>query len=263
MMRLMAFITALILTLTVCSGCRSRKAPDEMVEIHVFAAGSLTAALTEAASLFESSRTGIKLVFTFDSSGTLRTQIQEGAVCDVFISAASDPMDQLDLTKGGVDFVLTETRADLLRNKIVLTVPDGNPAGIRSFAELVSPAVARIAVGNADVPAGQYAEEVLRFLDISETVKNRVTYGSNVRELIAWTRAGSVDCSIVFGTDATTAGLEVIETAPDEWLVTPIVYPVAVLKKSRHIDAAREFLEFLQSGPGMDIFIQYGFSKAD
>ena len=140
MKKLLALVMALAMALALCA-CGGDSAA-EGVELTVFAAASMEETLTEIGDMYMAENEGVTVVFNFDSSGTLKTQIQEGAVCDVFISAGQTQMDQLDITADasvnteGLDFVLEGSRFDLLENKVALVVPEGNPAGIESFEDM-------------------------------------------------------------------------------------------------------------------------------
>ncbi|MBR1456390.1 MAG: molybdate ABC transporter substrate-binding protein, partial [Oscillospiraceae bacterium] len=199
--------------------------PVEEVEIIVFAAASMTETLTEIKGMYEAANSGVTITYNFDSSGTLKTQIQEGADCDVFISAAPKQMNQLDASKDaeanpdGLDFVLQGSRINLLENKVALVVPEGNPKGIESFdqlAELLKGGDILMAMGNSDVPVGQYTQKILAYYDLSEedlAAAKVLSYGTNVKEVTTQVSEASVDCGVVYGTDAFSAGLDVIDTA--------------------------------------------------
>lgn len=156
----------------------------------------------------------VKITYNFDSSGTLKTQIQEGAACDIFISAGQKQMNQLDITADnavntdGLDFIASDTRINLLENKVVLVTSANNPAGIQSFddlaAKLASGSVL-MAMGNSDVPVGQYTQKILNYYKLDETAlanAGKITYGTNVKEVTTQVSEGSVDCGIVYCTDA-------------------------------------------------------------
>ena len=153
-------------------------AGQEEVTLIVFAAASMTETLEEIAEMYKEVAPNVTLQFNFDSSGTLKTQIEEGAECDVFISAAQKQMNQLDAAKDkeggnedGLDFVLSDTRIDLLENKVALAVPEGNPAGIKSFDELaksLEEGTVLLAIGNEDVPVGQYTQKIFDYYGLNE-----------------------------------------------------------------------------------------------
>jgi molybdate transport system substrate-binding protein len=242
----------------------------EEVTLNVFAAASMTETLTTIQEMYAEVAPNVSLVFNFDSSGTLKTQIQEGAECDVFISAAQKQMDQLDITADPevnteeLDFVLDGTRIDLLENKVVLAVPEGNPAGIESFEDLGGDALTLLALGNEDVPVGQYSTEILTNLGILDSLEadGKITYGSNVKEVTTQVSEASADAGIIYATDAYSAGLTVVDQAGDD-LCKQVIYPAAVLNISEHTEEAQAFLEYLQTDECMDVFAEVGFTKPE
>ena len=230
----------------------------EPCTLHVFAAASMTETLTELQEVWNTLyEPGIELVFTFDSSGTLKTQIEEGAVCDVFISAAQKQMDQLE-ELGLVD---TNHRVDLLENKCALVVPEGNPAGITSFEDLGTDKLRLVALGGSDVPVGQYSEEILTYMGLWDALNEgkKITFGSNVKEVTAAVKEGAADCGIVYGTDAAAAGLEVV-AYPPEGSCSPVVYPAAILSNTEYAEQASRFLMFLQTRIADAVFEAAGFT---
>jgi molybdate transport system substrate-binding protein len=242
----------------------------EEVTLNVFAAASMTETLTTIQEMYAEVAPNVSLVFNFDSSGTLKTQIQEGAECDVFISAAQKQMDQLDITADPevnteeLDFVLDGTRINLLENKVVLAVPEGNPAGIESFEDLGGDALTLLALGNEDVPVGQYSTEILTNLGILDSLEadGKITYGSNVKEVTTQVSEASADAGIIYATDAYSAGLTVVDQAGDD-LCKQVIYPAAVLNISEHTEEAQAFLDYLQTDACMDVFAEVGFTKAE
>lgn len=242
-------------------------AGGETVTLDVFAAASMTETLEEIQGLYEKVEPNVTLVFNFDSSGTLKTQIQEGADCDVFISAAQKQMNQLDLAAGaevneeGLDFVLEGSRVDLLENKVVLAVPEGNPAGIASFADLGTEKLTLLALGNEDVPVGQYSTEILTTLGLLDSLEadGKITYGSNVKEVTTQVSEASADAGIIYATDAFSAGLTVVDEATED-LCKRVIYPAAVLKVSQNQEAAAKFLEYLKTQECMEVFEGVGFA---
>lgn len=240
-------------------------------ELIVFAAASMTETLTEIGDLFMEANPDVEIVFNFDSSGTLKTQIEEGADCDVFISAGQKQMDQLDITADesvntdGLDFVISETRFDILENKVTLAVPEGNPAGIESFdqlAELLAAGDVFLAMGNEDVPVGQYTQLILEYygLDEEELASNGcITYGSNVKEVTTQVSEATVDCGIIYATDAYSAGLTVVDSATAE-MCGQVIYPAAVLNITSNQELAEAFLEFCTSDEASAILESVGFT---
>ncbi len=255
-------VAALALTGVSAQGAAEAAAAAEKAEIVVFAAASMTETLTEIKGLYEAANPGVTITYNFDSSGTLKTQIQEGADCDLFISAAQKQMNALsDL--GMID---AATRVDLLENKTALAVPEGNPKGITSFdqlAELLKSGNVFLAIGNSDVPVGQYTQKIFAYYSIDEAaVADCLTYGTNVKEVTTQVSQQSVDCGIIYATDAFSAGLTVVDTATSDMTGGRVIYPAAVLANAKNADAAKAFLEYLKGDEAMAIFSSVGFAGA-
>ena len=244
----------------------------EPIELVVFAAASMTETLTQIADMYKAVAPNVKLVYNFDSSGTLKTQIQEGADCDLFISAAPKQMNALDAAKDadggnpdGLDFVDSATRLNLLENKVALAVPDGNPKGINSYDDLIAglkDGSILLAMGNSDVPVGQYTQKILKYFELDEEElagKGVITYGSNVKEVTTQVKEAAVDCGIIYGTDAFSAGLTVVDTATKD-MCGQVIYPAAVLKVAKHPDEAKAFLDYLTGAEASAVFESVGFS---
>ena len=256
-MKVILIILALILALglTACSPATG----DDSTELVVFAAASLSDVMEEIAELYSDVAPDVQLIFNFASSGTLETQIREGAVADVFISASQYEMDNLEPA-----FVLDGTRIDLLENKVALVVASENPAGIHSFADMaeaLSDGTMLMAMGNRGVPAGRYAQNVLTHfgLDADElSGRGLISYGANVREVAAQVREGSVDCGVVYIADALEMNLTVVDVATVA-MSGRVIYPAAVINVGENPDAARAFLEVLASSEAMAIFESRGF----
>ena len=241
----------------------------EAVELYVFAAASLTESMDQIIEQYKEVAPQVTIVPTYDSSGTLKTQIQEGADCDLFLSAAPKQMNQLDAEGGeenteGLDFVDSATRLNLLENKVALAVPEGNPAGIETFdqlAELLKSGDVSLAIGNSDVPVGQYTQKIFTYYGIDEAaVAGCLTYGSNVKEVTTHISEAAVDCGIIYATDAFSAGLTVVDSATAE-MCGQVIYPAAVLKTSRHPEEAKAFLDYLCAADGgIPCFEAVGFT---
>ena len=274
--RLLSLLLALamIFALAACSSNDEPKAseePEARKEVVVFAAASMTETLNQIKETYEKDH-NVTLTFNFDSSGTLKTQIQEGADCDLFISAGQKQMNQLDITADkevnteGLDFVASDSRVNLLENKVVLVVPEGNPKGIKGFDDLAAKLAdgsVLMAMGNSDVPVGQYTQKILSYYKLDETAlanAGTITYGTNVKEVTTQVAEGSVDCGIVYCTDAFSAGLTVVDSATKD-MCGQVIYPAAVMKNAKHADAAKAFLEYLQSDAAMKVFENVGFSS--
>lgn len=243
----------------------------DQVELVVFAAASMTETLTELSNAYMEENPNVNVVLNFDSSGTLKTQIQEGADCDVFISAGQLQMDQLDanadpsVNTEGLDFVLEDSRFDILENKVALAVPDDNPKDINSYDDMkagLENGSILLAMGNSDVPVGQYTQKILTYLGLDEaTLANagNITYGSNVKEVTTQVSEAAVDCGIIYQTDAYSAGLTVVDTATPE-MCGQVIYPAAVLNVSKNPNIAKDYLDFLTSDDADAVFEEVGFT---
>ncbi len=245
----------------------------EPVELTVFAAASMTETLEKLAESYKAVAPNVTLVFNFDSSGTLKTQIQEGADCDLFISAGQKQMNQMDAadTTGdneeNLDLVASETRKDLLENKVTLCVAENSDKGIDSFdalAAALKDGDVLMAMGNSDVPVGQYTQKSLTYYRLDEAAlaeAGKITYGSNVKEVTTQVSEGSVDCGVIYCTDAYSAGLTVTDYATAE-MCGQVIYPAAVLKNAAHPAEAQAFLDYLFTPEAMAVFEEVGFSPA-
>ena len=274
MKKLLSLILALAMLL--CFSVYASAAGAEDVELVVFAAASMTETLTEIAGMYKEVSPNVTLTFNFDSSGTLKTQIQEGAVCDLFISAAPKQMNALDgsligdadKNPDGLDMIVSDSRINLLENKVTLAVPDGKPKDIESFDQLAEKLKAGdvlLAMGNSDVPVGQYTQKILAYyqLDEAELAKKGVlTYGTNVKEVTTQVSESSVDCGIVYCTDAFSAGLTPVDYATKE-MCGQVIYPAAVLKISKHAEEAKAFLNYLMGEEAMAVFESVGFAPVN
>lgn len=245
----------------------------EPVEITVFAAASMTETIDKIIENYKTVAPNVTVVPTYESSGTLLDQIKEGADCDLFISAAQKQMNALDGSlKGdaeknpdGLDMIDGSTRINLLENKVTLVVPKDNPKGIESFdqmAEHLKAGDILMAMGNSDVPVGQYTQKIFAFYKLDEAALNTagvLTYGSNVKEVTTQVSEGSVDCGVIYATDAFSAGLTVVATATKD-MCGQVIYPAAVLSGSKHAAEAKAFLDYLSTPDAMTIFESVGFS---
>ena len=242
----------------------------QKAKLIVFAAASMTESLTKAGDEFMAENQGYELSFNYDSSGTLKTQIQEGADCDVFISAGQKQMNALDAEaeKGndeGLDFVDHATRFDILENKVTLVVPEGNPKNIKDFndlAERLKSGEILLCMGNSDVPVGQYTQKILAYYELDEEALAQsgcITYGTNVKEVTSQVSEGAVDCGVIYKTDAFSAGLTVVDEATRE-MCGQVVYPAAAMKNAPQAEGAELFLEFLKGDEASKCFEEVGFT---
>ncbi|MBR5510555.1 MAG: molybdate ABC transporter substrate-binding protein [Lachnospiraceae bacterium] len=249
-------------------------APAENVDLIVFAAASMTETLTEVSELYREVHPDVNITFNFDSSGTLKTQIQEGAPCDLFISAGQKQMNQLDITADpkvnteGLDYVDETTRINILENKVTLCVTPDNEAGLETFDDMAAAlkdGSILMAMGNSDVPVGQYTQKILAYYELNEEeLANAgvISYGSNVKEVTTQISEGSVDCGVIYCTDAFSAGLNITDYATAE-MCGQVIYPAAVLKTSEQPEAAKDFLDFMLEDQCMAVFEKVGFSPIE
>ena len=293
MKKWVALLLALAMLVCLCAGCGKTDAPgstpdttqtdtpgsdvpDETtnavpVELIIFAAASMTETLNQVAELYRDVAPNVTLTFNFDSSGTLKTQIQSGADCDIFISAGQKQMNELDssadpsINTEGLDFVLEGSRFDILENKVTLCVPDGVENGVTSFDDMtqkLQDGSILLAMGNEDVPVGQYTQKILAYYNLDEAAlaaAGHITYGSNVKEVTTQVSEGTVDCGIIYCTDAYSAGLTVVDSATAD-MCGQVIYPAAVLNTSKHQKAAQAFLEYLKTPEVSAIFESVGFT---
>lgn len=274
MKKALSLLLVFVLSLMACGNNTTKtetKAENQNVELVVFAAASMTETLNQIKPMYEKAHSNVTITYNFDSSGTLLKQIVAGADCDVFVSAAQKQMNQLDSTKGEKDnpdkndFVLQGTRKNLLENKVALAVPDGNPKDIKTFKDLTTDKLSLLAIGNSDVPVGSYTLEILEYLGTSteELEKaNKLTYGSNVKEVTTQVKQGTVDAGIIYATDAKSANLQVVDLATKD-MCNQVIYPVAVLNITKSEEEAKKFVDYLSSNEAMEVFKSVGFAKAD
>ncbi|PID82295.1 MAG: molybdate ABC transporter substrate-binding protein [Clostridiales bacterium] len=262
-------ITSLLFLLFVFSlfGCTANNKKNDKVELVVFAAASMTETMNEIAENYMEEHKGIRIVFNFDSSGTLKTQIQEGAECDAFLSAGQKQMNALDVNHNdkGNDYLASNTRFNLLENKIALVVPENNPKQIISFDQLANSIKGQdifLSIGSGDVPVGDYALQVLSYygLDDKKLAKNgKITYGSNAKEITTQISESVVDAGIIYTTDAMSADLEIVDIATDD-MCSRAIYPVALIKNSKKSEEGKDFLDYLKSEDAKKIFESVGFT---
>ena len=246
----------ILLWILICiTGCNNT--PVNKSELTIFAASSMTEALSEIATQYSNSNPSVEITFNFDSSGTLKTQIEEGAVCDIFISASQKPMNELN----SID---TTTRIDILENKVAFVVPNNNPKGITCIEDVMTHLNNHnilIAVGNSDVPVGEYTIKIFDYYDIDINKLNQngcITYCTNAKEVTTQVSENLVDCGFVYQTDAVSANLTVIDTATED-MCGEVIYPAAVISTSQNIDSAKAFLDYLKNEEASQIFLKYGF----
>ena len=234
----------------------AEESAGDPVELIVFAAASMTETLTEIAELYKTAAPEVTVTYNFDSSGKLLTQIKEGADCDLFISAAPTQMNALDgsligdteKNPDGLDLIVIDSRVNLLES-------------FDQLAELLKGGEVLLAMGNSDVPVGQYTLKIFNYYGIDETaVADKLTYGNNVKEVTSQVSEAAADCGIIYATDAYSAGLTVADSATAE-MCGQVIYPAAVLKGDKE-EATRAFLAYLQTDAAITVFESVGFSPA-
>ena len=251
-------LVGLLLGLLLLAGCGGEQPKGAApVELNVSAAVSMKDALEEIQQQYQKKNPNVKLVFNLGASGSLQKQIEQGAPADLFISAAPKQMDDLQ-AKG---LLQQQTRKNLLENKLVLIVPQNSQLTIKNFEELAEPAVKRLAVGEPQVvPAGQYAQQVLKKLNLWEKLAERMVLAKDVRTVLTYVESGNADAGIVYKTDAAvSAKIKIIATAA-EGSHQPIIYPAAILANAKQPKEAEAFLQYLLSPDAAKVFEKYGFA---
>lgn len=265
--RILTFIICVFLSLLLVVGCNkatnknsspASNSTAQSTKLTISAAASLKDALNEIKPLYSQQKSNVALTYNYGSSGSLQQQIEQGAPVDVFISAARQQMNTLQ-QKG---LLLDGTRKDLLQNQVVLIVPKDATA-IADFKDLTSDRIKKIALGEPkSVPVGKYSEEVLTSLKILNPVKAKAVYAKDVRQVLNYVEAGNADAGIVYITDAKSSDqVKIVAIAPEN-SHSPVIYPIAVLKSSKNVDAAKDFVQFLFSDRAKTVFEKQGFTMA-
>ena len=241
---------------TSSSSSASSSGGKGQVELHVAAAASLTDVMKELGAAYEKEHPKVKLVFNFGSSGALQQAIENGGETDLFFSAAQKQMNALE--KSGN--LAEGTRKELLENEVVLIVPKEGGKDIKSFEELTRDDIQHVALGEPKgVPVGQYTEEILTKLGILDAVKAKAVYGSDVRQVLSWTETGDADCGVVYATDAAVSDKVKVAARAPEGSHKPVIYPAAIIKDSKHMAEAKDFLAFVSTEQAKALFEKYGF----
>ena len=234
--------------------------PAQAVTLNISAAATMTKALNEINKLYTQSKPWVTITPNYASIGTLQTQIENGALCDVFISADALHMDNLQ----NENLLLAGTRINLLTNTIVLIVPKGNPLGIIGFTDLTLSKVKTVAIGDPKSTAlGAYAQQTFTELGILPAIQSKFVLASVVTQLLQYVDSGNADAAIVFSTDALSdSNVTAVATGPAD-VNAGIVYPAAILKASNNANAAQDYVNFLSSAQAKAIFVKYGFTMAN
>lgn len=261
------FVLILVLVITVmAAGCGSQSSnekkstsstkQEKAVTLTVSAAASLKDSMNEIKQLYAKEHPNVTITYNFGASGTLQQQIEQGAPADLFISAATKQMDALK----GKNLLANDTIINLLKNDVVLIVPKNSSSNIKSFNDLASDKVRKVALGEVkSVPVGQYSQEILTNLKLMDKVQPKAIYGKDVKEVLTWVETGNVDAGIVYKTDALVSKkVNIVATAPETSHKT-VIYPAAVVKASKNPTQAKDFLKFLSSDKAKAVFQKYGF----
>jgi molybdate transport system substrate-binding protein len=226
------------------------------INLTVSAAASLKDAMEEIKTAYTKEKSNVAITYNFGASGSLQQQIEQGAEVDLFISAAAKQMDALK----NKSLILDDTRRNLLGNRLVLVIPKDS-SSVTDFNDLTNDKIKTIALGDPkSVPAGQYAEEVLTKFDILDELKPKVVYGKDVKEVLTWVETGNADAGVVYETDAKASDKVKIAATAFQDYHKPIIYPAAVLRESKSVDAAKDFINYLYSEKAKPVFEKYGFS---
>lgn len=261
----MVTAVAMLAVLTACGQTESKDEKETgeknegkkpVTELTVLAAASMTDAMQEIGEAYQETHENIEITYQFDSSGTLKTQIEEGAPADIFISAATKQMDEL--VQG--ELVAEDSVFPWLENKVVLIVPKDSEDGPDSFEDAVEEEVPMIAIGNEDVPVGQYTQTIYQNLGLWEDIQAKANLASNVRQVLDWVATGNAPCGVVYATDAQIEkNVKVVCEAP-KGSCDPVIYPAGMVSASKEKEASAEFLEYLKTEEVSEILEAYGFT---
>lgn len=246
-----------LLTALFVWGCSSPEAAPEKVEILLSAAASLAEPLQEIKKDFEAEHQNVTISINLGASGTLQKQIEQGAPADLFWSAGKGQMDALEKQS----LLLEGTRRDAAVNQLVLIVPADKELKLKAFPDLATPDVKKIGLGTPEtVPAGKYAQEALTFYQAWEAVQPKAVFGKDVKQVLTYVERGDVDAGLVYRSDALTSGKVKIVATAEKDSHSPIVYPLAVLKNSKHQDQAKQLLEYLSKPHAQEVLKKAGFA---
>lgn len=257
-------LMALILSASIIS-CSAQKASttnsttssEPAVELNISAAASLKEAMGDIEAEYKKVKPNVTLSVNFGASGSLQQQIEQGAPCDIFISAGQSQMEALD----SESLLLENTKKDLVKNDLVMVGPKNTT--LTGLSDLTTDKVKKIAVGEPkSVPAGQYADEVFQNLGIKDKISPKLVFAKDVKEVLAWSISGNADVGFVYKSDALSSGdAKIIATIPEDEH-SPITYPIGVIKASKNQDAAKAFEDFLYTDTCKNIFEKYGYGIA-
>ena len=260
MKKISTLICVLLVILTSLTGCvgdttkEKGRFEEAQVDLVVSAASSLRDAVEELKAIYIQQHPQVNIIYNFGASGTLQKQIEEGAPADLFISAGKKQMDTL-ADKG---LIIETSRQNLLENELVLIVQKDSP--ITAFADLAGPKIGKISIGNPEsVPAGKYAQETLVALSLWDKIKEKLVLAKDVRQVLNYVETGNVDAGLVYRSDALVSKESKIVAMAPAATHKPILYPMAIIKGTKHQKAAEEFAAFLVSGEATSVFGKHGF----
>jgi len=249
LIRPVSFILVLALFITLGGSAAAK------TDLTISAAASLKGALEAVSPAFEQQFPQVKLIFNFGASGALQQQIEQGAPVDIFISAASKQIEVL----ASKDLIIKDSVRILFGNSLVLIIPR-NRLQVFAIQDLQKAEVRRIAVGESrSVPAGQYAEEALKNLELWPVLQKKLVPAANVRQVLTYVETANVDAGFVYATDALESSAVRVVGPIDGKLHSPVIYPLAIIKKTKQIQAARQFSDFLKSPLAQEVFQKKGF----
>jgi molybdate transport system substrate-binding protein len=253
---LLVMLIVLCLLVVGCGGKTAEQTNSQPVELTVSAAVSLKDALTEIQNSYQAKHSNVKILYNLGSSGSLQKQIEEGAPADIFISAAAKQMDDLEKK----NLIKKETRKNLVDNQLVLIVPKNSTLQLTKFEDLTKSDIKQFAMGAPEsVPAGQYTQQVLKKLNLYDTLQPKVVLAKDVRTVLAYVETGNVEAGTVYKTDATISDKVKIVAAAPEGTHDPIVYPIAEIAATKQAKAAEDFIAYLSGPESKAVFEKYGF----
>lgn len=266
--KILAVLTAGVLTTGLMAGnvfaadTEVKGDKDLKGEVYAFIAASLSNSMEEIQKDFNELYPNVTIYYSADSSGTLQTQIEEGARCDLFFSAADKQMDALTEEK----LTKEDTVVDLLENKVVLIKPKDGETKVTGFENITD--AGNMALAGEDVPVGQYSREIFTNLGIMDDVNNmEINECKNVTDVLAAVSEGSNEVGVVYATDAASVAdkVDIIAEAPADSLQTPVLYPVGLIEDKEASDddtkAAEAFLDYVESDAAIKVFEDYGFAE--
>ncbi|WHY73662.1 molybdate ABC transporter substrate-binding protein [Fictibacillus enclensis] len=263
-MKKTVYLVLFLFLFSILSACGENQSNDKnasskkTTELTISAAASLKDALTDIQKTYEKEHPNVKLRFNFGASGTLQQQISQGAPSDLFFSAAEDKFDVL--VKEGM--IKKSEGINLVGNDVVLVVPKDSEAKISTFTDLSKSSIKKISIGTPEaVPAGSYAKESFKNMKLWNTLQSKLVYAKDVRQVLSYVETGNVDAGVVYKTDALISKKVQIVASADPKTHSPIVYPVGIIKDTKHKKEAKAFYQYLQKPSTVKTLEDYGFKK--